>query len=270
MGEGGWRILYDVIDDWTDEALGGMWYAEVFEQRIIDLADGFSASAPDLQDHVRRYGSSACMGRNAVNDALFGVPTTAEVRPSDLPPGPVLGYHGSLYGDWFDWEALARVAAAFPDHTVAIIGDHRDVDRNLPDNVVFLGLKPQGALAPYLRSFEVGLVPFTLTEVTHAVSPLKVYEYLACGVPVAAPPLRALEGVDGVHVDVDLVTAVRSAMAGARPDGARALADHSWGARLEPMLGAVGRELRDRSDEGAVIVTRPTHRYQNADRWLRT
>ena len=269
MRAGGWRILYDVIDDWTDEALGGMWYAPVFEERIVELADGFSASAPDLQDHVRRFGREAALAPNAVNDTLFAAPTEAHVRPTDLPPGPVLGYHGSLYGDWFDWDALAAVATAFPDHVIAIIGDHRNVDRNLPSNVVFLGLKPQGALAPYLRSFDVGLVPFTLTDVTHAVSPLKVYEYLACGVPVAAPPLRALEGVDGVHVDVDLVAAVRSAMAGDRPDGVRALADHSWGARLAPMLATVGRELHDRSDEGAIIVTRPTHRYGNADRWLR-
>jgi hypothetical protein len=28
-------------------------------------------------------------------------------RPADLPEAEtIIGYHGSLYGDWFDWEAL--------------------------------------------------------------------------------------------------------------------------------------------------------------------
>ncbi len=53
-----------------------------------------------------------------------------------------------------------------------------------------------------------GVIPFRVNETTHAVSPLKAYEYLASGVPIAAPPLRALEGLDGVHTDTDLTVAV--------------------------------------------------------------
>jgi glycosyltransferase involved in cell wall biosynthesis len=161
------------------------------------------------------------------------------------------------------------VAQAFPDHSVVVIGDDRGVPGDLPPSIRFLGLKAQGDLPEYLPHFDVGLVPFTLTDVTHAVSPLKVYEYLACGVPVAAPPLRALEGIDGVHTDVDLVEAVRAALDAPRPDGPIALVAHSWGARLASMVGAVGRELRDVEDDGATILTRPPIRYDKKDRWIR-
>jgi hypothetical protein len=98
-------VLYDVIDDWTDEALGGMWYAPVFEQRIVDLADGFSASAPDLRARIAGFGHDAVLAPNAVNVTLFGKAFDG-ARPMDLPDGPLIGYHGSLYGDWFDWGAL--------------------------------------------------------------------------------------------------------------------------------------------------------------------
>jgi glycosyltransferase involved in cell wall biosynthesis len=264
----GWSMLYDVIDDWTDESLGGMWYADVFERRIVELAQGFSASARDLQAHVARFGETAVLVPNAVNEAVFA-DAMVGTRPPDLPEGRLIGYHGSLYGAWFDWDALASVAEAFEDHTIVVIGDDRDVPEGLPPSIRFLGLKAQGDLPAYLPHFDVGLVPFTLTDVTHAVSPLKVYEYLACGVPVAAPPLRALDGIEGVHTDVDLVAAVRDALDAPRPDGRIALATHSWGARMASMLEAVGRDLRDVEDDGARIITRPPIRYAKQDRWIR-
>jgi glycosyltransferase involved in cell wall biosynthesis len=81
----------------------------------------------------------------------------------------------------------------------------------MPPNVHFLGLKPQGSLPDYLARFDVGLLPFVVSPMTHAVSPLKVFEYLACGVPVAAPPLRAVVGIPGVVTAEHLVDAVEEA-----------------------------------------------------------
>lgn len=268
LKESGWTVLYDVIDDWTDEALGGMWYAPVFEQRIVDLADGFSASAPDLRARIAGFGYEAVLAPNAVNVTLFGN-LPAGPRPKDLPDGPLIGYHGSLYGDWFDWEALSAVAEGFTDHTVVVIGDNRGIPTDLPGNIVFLGLKAQGDLAAYLRHFEVGLVPFTVTDVTHAVSPLKVYEYLACGVPVAAPPLRALEGVEGVSTDSDLTVAVREALLGPKPDAHEALDAHSWGARLAVMMQAIGRDLAEPVQDGIRVLRKPPVRYPKSERWVR-
>jgi hypothetical protein len=37
----------------------------------------------------------------------------------------------------------------------------------------------------------VGILPFVVDEMTEAVTPLKMYEYLASGVPVVATPLPA-------------------------------------------------------------------------------
>lgn len=268
LGAHGWTVVYDVIDDWSDEALGGMWYAPVFERAIVESSDAFTASAPDLVDRIAQFGYDAVLVPNAVNDDVFGGPPGE--RPWDLPEGPVLGYHGSLYGNWFDWEALAAVATAYPEHTIAVIGDASTAPTDQPSNVRFLGLKAQRDLPAYLSRFEVGLVPFTITAVTHAVSPLKVYEYLASGVPVAAPPLRALEGVEGVYADRDLVAAVEAARAAPRPDADAALARHSWAARLTDMFDAVGEPLRPADGPPVRVVTPPPpRRYARADRWIR-
>ncbi|MFQ5524508.1 MAG: glycosyltransferase, partial [Acidimicrobiia bacterium] len=230
LQEAGWRLVYDMIDDWSDPALGGDWYRQEVEQALLERAEAVVASAPDLVARVESMGSRARLVPNAVNAEIFGVSRPA--RPADLPEAPVIiGYHGSLYGEWFDWEAVASVAEAYPEAAIVLIGDDKASRPEMPQNVVFLGLKPQADLPAYLQRFTVGIIPFKVSATTHAVSPLKAYEYLASGVPIAAPPLRALEGLEGVYVSEDLTEAVKLALTAPRPDRRRVLAEHSWARR---------------------------------------
>ncbi len=265
LSEAGWEVVFDIIDDWSDQALGGDWYDEGFETQLIANSDAVVGSAPDLVARAAAVGrDDAVLVPNAVNETVFG--GDAGERPTDLPDGPLIGYHGSLYGDWFDWDGLRAVALANPDASVVLIGEARGVPTDVPDNVVFLGLKAQGDLPAYLNRLDVGLVPFTVTPTTHAVSPLKVFEYLACGVPVAAPPLRALEGVDGVIFDANLVVAVAAARAGPRPDPEAALRDHAWGARLADLFAAAGETFAEVTGDPVQIVRRPVVHYRWRDR----
>ncbi|HHC09411.1 MAG TPA: glycosyltransferase [Actinobacteria bacterium] len=257
----GYPVVYDVIDRWADPSLGWDWYDASVEEALVASADAVVASAPDLLPNP-----SAVLVPNAVDDAAFGG-ADADL-PSDLPAseGPLIGYHGSLYGPWFDWEALRRVAEAFPDGAVVVIGDvPPDVPR-LPGNVHLLGPRPQPELPAYLRRFAVGLVPFVVSEVSHAVSPLKVYEYLASGVPVAAPPLRALEGIAGVHVADDLVDAVRAALVGPPVDREQALREHSWTDRCRTILGLAGRDLDPAVERPVAVPIRPAIHWPPSER----
>jgi len=231
LKEAGWKLVYDVIDDWSDPALGGEWFRPRLETNLIEDSDAVIASAPDLVRKVEQLGGSAHLVPNAVNADVFGVDLPP--RPVDLPEAKtIIGYHGSLYGDWFDWEALARIAEAYPEAAVVLIGDDKTRHPEMPKNVHFLGLKAQTDLPAYLQRFDVGIIPFKVNDTTHAVSPLKVYEYLASGVPIAAPPLRALETMEGVHFGSNLVESVLSALAADKPDRERALATHSWRSRV--------------------------------------
>jgi hypothetical protein len=267
----GWTVVYDIIDDWTDESLGGEWYSESVEYEFASLADVVTASAPDLVVHgnglVVQHSpdDAAVLVPNAVNAAIFGGPPTPV--PPDLPDGRLIGYHGSLYGDWFDWGALSNVAEAFPQDTVVVIGDDTD-RRPTPTNVKYLGLKAQEDLPAYVRRFSVGLVPFTVSDVTHAVSPLKVYEYLASGVPVAAPPLRSLDGLEGVYTDTDLVIAVRAAGEARKPDVSVALAAHSWNHRVHQMLTAAHVPLPMAPGAQLRVARRVPMHYEQKDRWI--
>ena len=77
-----------------------------------------------------------------------------------------------------------------------LIGDDKTTRPVMPPNVHLLGLKAQGELPAYVQRFDVGVIPFRVNETTHAVSPLKAYEYLASGVPDRRPA-PACPGRDG-------------------------------------------------------------------------
>lgn len=261
----GWEIVYDVIDDWSDHALGGGWFSVNDEKELTGRADRIIASAPDLVERVRLMRRPASLVPNAVNAEIFGVDRPP--RPGDLPTGQVIiGYHGSLYGDWFDWYALREVAEAFPDAAVVVIGDDKVKPIELPDNVYFLGLKAQVDLPGYLQHFDVGLIPFKVSPTTHAVSPLKVFEYLASGVPVAAPPLRPLAGLDGVYTDYELVPMVEKALAGPRPDRAASLLAHSWTNRVNQIVPPESRSPETTPTAGAMVMIRPVRHWSKAQR----
>ena len=79
---------------------------------------------------------------------------------------------------------------------------------------------------------------------------MKVYEYLAAGLPVVATPLPALDGVEDVVIAADaeaMAAALDAELAmPTRPSCARsaraAAASHSWDARIEQIEARASRE----------------------------
>lgn len=107
----------------------------------------------------------------------------------------------------------------------------------------FQGLVPRAQIPAIIRAADVGLVPHRRTALTEAMSPLKFYEYLAAGLPVAATDLEPMRGVhDWVTLGDDpatFVAATRAAIKrGRMPEDARArfLADNSWEERHRALL----------------------------------
>ncbi len=92
------------------------------------------------------------------------------------------------------------VARRYPQAAVVVIGDYRGQCPDPQPNLHFLGLKPQTALPGYLAGADVALIPWEVSPITQATSPLKLYEYLATHTPVVAPELNPLRGIPGVRL----------------------------------------------------------------------
>ena len=97
--------------------------------------------------------------------------------------GRVLGYVGTI-GKWFDWGIISRLARC-PNVTIRLIGPiYAPAPFTLPANVEILPQCSHPQAIAAMQSFDVGLIPFKLTELTESVDPIKYYEYCALGLPV--------------------------------------------------------------------------------------
>jgi glycosyltransferase involved in cell wall biosynthesis len=243
----GGSVVYDLLDNW-DSSLGGDWYSPASERRIISVSDVLVATAVPLATRLRAIsGRDVALLPNAVNTDLFD-PRPIRPRPADYPPAAwSMIYTGALWGDWFDWHLLRRLATAYPDAAVVVIGDYRGQMTGAPANAHFLGLKPQVDLPAYLAHADVAIVPWKTNAVTHATSPLKVYEYLAMRRPVVAPRLDALGGIPGILLSEDEDAFVRHVTRAREIALDEAIIqafvqDNSWSARIGTLLELIARE----------------------------
>ena len=116
---------------------------------------------------------------------------------------PVVGYFGAL-ASWFDYELLRKLASENPNFKFKLIG--MDYDGSLFEskvlempNIDYLGTIPYSIL-PQFVDFDVAIVPFKINAITLATSPIKVYEYLACGIPVVSTRLPECEKIEFIQI----------------------------------------------------------------------
>lgn len=199
----GGEVVYDLIDEWNT-SLGGDWYSGKVEQKIIKRSDILIASAPSLVERMEEAsGREVLWLPNAVNLHLFDRDQNYYL-PEDLSnDSPKILYIGALWGEWFDWTLLQKIAQEFSGGSVTIIGDYRGQCPFTESNLFFLGLKPQRTLPAYLQHSDVAIIPWKISPITQATSPLKIFEYLAMGTPVVAPKLNPLEGIPYVFLAED-------------------------------------------------------------------
>ncbi len=111
-------------------------------------------------------------------------------------PGPRVVYAGSME-DWFDFDLVREAARSYPSFSFVLIGPEQEAVKRLSDipNVHLLGPKRYEELPSYLRHAHVGIIPNNVwdrPELIHYMNPLKLYQYLACGLPVVASKTREL------------------------------------------------------------------------------
>ncbi|MBK9713075.1 MAG: glycosyltransferase [Kouleothrix sp.] len=153
-------------------------------------------------------------------------------------------------------EAFARVRAQLPEARLALVGGRpAEIDQlraqadrlGLGGAVVWAGQLPQAQVLPYLQAADALVIPDTVTDVT--ASPLKLFEYLACGRAVVLPDIPALAEVlphsAGYYFrrgDAGaLARAIVLALTDERRDlreqaGLAAVAEHTYAARAERIL----------------------------------
>jgi glycosyltransferase involved in cell wall biosynthesis len=193
-------VVYDLLDDLSIYDADEVGLPEERRVRwhhphVMEEAAVVIVSNPVLAETHRHERADLVLVHNGVDAGRFARPAA---QPADLTldDRPIVGYHGMI-SYWFDFDLLIGVARARPDLRFVLVGptDERAADQvarlREVENIELLGERPSGDMPAFVQSFDVGTVWFEVNDLTRAVTPLKMYEYLAAGVPCVATPLPA-------------------------------------------------------------------------------
>jgi glycosyltransferase involved in cell wall biosynthesis len=207
---------------------------------VVTTAENLRLARRNLNPHVYHVANGADV------EAFARALDPSLVLPADVAaiPEPRIGVIG-VHDSRLDIDALEALAAAEPSWQLVLVGPLRvsdDVERRLRvlPNLHLLGGKPVDELPAYLKALSVALIPYRLNELSRNIFPLKLFEYLAGGVPVVSAALPELEQFRGL-ISLALSPAeypdlVRRAMAEDGPEPRRErivlAAQNSWDHRV--------------------------------------
>jgi polysaccharide pyruvyl transferase CsaB len=227
----------------------------------VHHADLVTGSARDLHSHLLERRPDAMLLPNGVDYGHFAYYRPSDDTPQDLEPilergRPIIGYYGAL-AEWIDYDLIHSSSRQLPDYEFVFIGPDYDGTLgksgilDLP-NVTWLGPRPYAELPAYLERFDVATIPFQVSDVTHSVSPLKLFEYMAGGRPIVIPDLREAGSYPGVligHDADDYVQRLRDGIALRDDDGyaaklRRTARNNTWDQRVLMLADAAARAGR--------------------------
>lgn len=233
-------------DDWAVHPTYERWHAayRVAYERISVRETRVCAVTEAIVERIAPRGPAAVVP-NGVDPAQW-----LEIDPPPdwmaKLPGPRFFYVGTL-DSRLDTRAVLDVARAWPQGTIVLAGpvaDHAHLAAlEEAPNVFLPGAVSRSQVAALAHAADACLLPHRRLPLTEAMSPLKIYEYLAGGGPVAAtdlPPVRGIEGpVSLAAPGGDFVAAMRGALdAGPMDEAGRRdfVERNSWARRCDEIL----------------------------------
>ncbi|HEX9644707.1 MAG TPA: glycosyltransferase [Acidimicrobiia bacterium] len=242
-------VVYDILDDLAiyDSGESGLpvrHRVRTHHGPLMERAAVVVASSPALVERHRHERDDILLIENGVDVARFSAPAP---RPADLPTGkPVIGYHGAI-ARWFDFDLFEAVAAEHPEWDFVLVGPVLDVPAATVArvgeraNVHLLGERSSDDIVAYVRAFDVGVIWFVVDHLTEAVSPLKLFEYLAADTPAVSTPLPAAAAATGVRLAAtaaEMTGAIGAALTVPGDPGERRRAAEAadWSRRIEPLI----------------------------------
>ena len=192
-------IIYDYLDDFD------VW--KPYHNDMVGKANIVVASSTALHQQIQQHfpDKKCYLVPNGCDTAHFARPVHLKKKPYEFGKhdGPVITYIGA-WAHWIDQELVYKAAEEFVNALVVIIGAELGTkvcrDRS---NLKYLGYKDYNSLPQYLHCSTVCLMPFKIQDMTMAVNPIKMYEYLASGTPVVSTDIPEARNIPYIYIGKD-------------------------------------------------------------------
>lgn len=199
FGALGWArsVTYYARDDWSAHPVYRPWWPalETAQERMRADSRAMAAVSEVLMSRLAPTGPSIVLP-NGIDEGEWNAPDEPPGWFREL-PSPRLLYVGTL-DERLDTTALEILAKGLPDASIVLVGplmaDSPVASLDLP-NIHRFGHQDRATIVSVTANSDACLMVHNRTPLTEAMSPLKLYEYLAGGAPVLAtdlPPVRHL------------------------------------------------------------------------------
>jgi glycosyltransferase involved in cell wall biosynthesis len=251
MGES--ALIYDVGEDWSHIEPKPWLRRQMIDEdlQLTRAADAVIAVSPALKELKKNDAREIHVVPNGVHVDRYTKVASRTLTPHLIAADwarPVLGHTGTLQSKRTNVDLIIRVARAFPQSTIALVGpdslepaDSRKL--RAEPNIRMTGEIDFADMPRVMSAFDVCIVPQQVNGFSESQNPLKMFEYLASGLPIVSTKISGFrEYPELVHLagDADeFITAVKAAMvepaslAAARQ---RAAAPHTWESRIERII----------------------------------
>ncbi len=258
-------VVFDSLDEPSDEF--SAW--RPYYHRAVTAADVVLCTSDKLYNMARELNQQVYLAPNGCDydyfsrAALEELPVPMDMRQLD---GPVIGYIGAV-ATWVDLALINFLARALPQCNLVMIGPLYNV-MQVPrrPNIHWLGFKPYEQLAAYARCFDVGIIPFRQTGMVESVNPIKMWEYMAAGIPVVSTGLPEAKKYQPLiycsHDHRSFLNQVRFALendsADLREQRMALARENSWQARAGQIIEIIQQRLQEKHpDPPAEIIAVP-------------
>ena len=191
--------VYYCVDDFTHWPGVNQRLISDMEEQLLVKSDFICASAEELCNIKERNSVRPFLLPHGVDYDHFANATKS--APNLFPDirRPVIGFFGAI-SPWLDFDLIVDLARNNSSWSFVFVGP-ADVDitklASIP-NVHALGKVSYHQLPNYAANFDVALIPFLVNDLTISVNPLKLLEYLACGLPVVSTPLPEVKKYEDI------------------------------------------------------------------------
>ena len=251
-------VIYYCIDDLASSSAAARKIRQS-ETRLFQEADLVFVTSEKLRQRAAQQNAQVAVFPFGVDFERFArVHQGADESPRDVRalPRPVVGYVGGVH-QWVDQPLLEHAARSLPEISFVFVGPCQTNVSSLAryPNVHLLGARPHETVPGYIKGFDLGLIPYELTEYTANVYPTKLNEYLAMGIPVVSTDLPEIRRFNADFCDVVAVAGdadgfirkIQEALKGDSPDARRRRIDiarqNSWQARIAQMTQRMDEAL---------------------------
>jgi len=165
------------------------------ESKLMDEVDTIVYTAQTLENYLKGYENKMVYVPNGVDLDHFN--NLNKNIPEDFKKirRPIAIYVGAI-DEWFGVNYLIEVANRCKDISFVIIGNPKINIlelKNIP-NIYLLGKKNYVSIPSYIYNSDVGIIIFDIKHpVVKSINPIKLYEYMACGLPVVSTKWDELE-----------------------------------------------------------------------------